>query len=84
MLHNVVDMTKVLATLQQEGVEVTPEIAKCFSPLSDGASQAVWAVSAGCHGAARAVAAPTALCDDCVRPLWHPFTRLCRVLDYPK
>lgn len=32
MLHNVVDMTKVLATLQQEGVEVTPEIAKCFSP----------------------------------------------------
>ena len=32
MLHNVVDMTKVLATLQQEGVEVTPEVAKCLSP----------------------------------------------------
>jgi hypothetical protein len=32
MLHNVVDMTKVLVTLQQEGVEVTPEIAKCLSP----------------------------------------------------
>jgi TnpA family transposase len=32
MLHNVVDMTKVLATLQQEGVEVTPEIATCLSP----------------------------------------------------
>jgi hypothetical protein len=32
MLHNVVDMTKVLATLQQEGVEVTPEGAKCLSP----------------------------------------------------
>jgi hypothetical protein len=32
MLHNVVDMTKVLADLQQEGVEITPEIAKCFSP----------------------------------------------------
>jgi hypothetical protein len=32
MLHNVVDMTRVLATLQQEGVEVTPEVAKCLSP----------------------------------------------------
>jgi hypothetical protein len=32
MLHNVVDMTKVLATLQQEGVEVTPEVATCLSP----------------------------------------------------
>jgi hypothetical protein len=32
MLHNVVDMTKVLATLQQEGVEVTPDVAKCLSP----------------------------------------------------
>jgi len=32
MLHNVVDMTQVLATLQQEGVEVTPEVAKCLSP----------------------------------------------------
>ena len=32
MLHNVVDMTKVLAALQQEGVEVPPEVAKCLSP----------------------------------------------------
>src|SRR5712692_11719438 len=32
MLHNVVDMTKVLVTLQHEGVEVTPEVVKRLSP----------------------------------------------------
>ncbi len=32
MRHNGVDMTTVLATVQQEGVEVTPEIAKWLSP----------------------------------------------------
>ena len=32
MLHNVVDMTNVLAALQQEGVCVTPEVASRLSP----------------------------------------------------
>jgi hypothetical protein len=32
MLHNVVDRTKVLTTLQQEGVEVAPEVVQCLSP----------------------------------------------------
>lgn len=32
MLPHVVEMTKVLATLQQEGVEVPPEVATCLSP----------------------------------------------------
>jgi len=44
MLHNVVDMTKVLATLQQEGVEVTPEIAKCFSPYLTGISSGLGSI----------------------------------------
>jgi TnpA family transposase len=32
MLHNVVDMTNALHALQQEGVQVTPEMARHFSP----------------------------------------------------
>src|SRR4030095_5941825 len=32
MLHNVVDMTNVLRELQQEGICVTPEIARRLSP----------------------------------------------------
>jgi len=32
MLHNVVDMTQVLRTLQQEGIPVTPEMGRCLSP----------------------------------------------------
>ena len=32
MLHHVVDMTNVLATLRHEGVEVTPEVVRCLSP----------------------------------------------------
>src|SRR5262245_6012948 len=32
MLHNVVDMTNVLYTLQQEGVQITPELARYLSP----------------------------------------------------
>jgi hypothetical protein len=36
MLHNVVDMTNVLAALQQEGVCVTPEAASHLSPYLNG------------------------------------------------
>jgi Tn3 transposase DDE domain len=36
MLHNVVDMTNVLAALQQEGVCVTPEVASHLSPYLNG------------------------------------------------
>ena len=32
MLHNVVDMTNVLYALQQEGVQITPELARYLSP----------------------------------------------------
>ena len=32
MLHNVVDMTNALHALQYEGVQITPEMARHFSP----------------------------------------------------
>jgi len=32
MLHNVVDMTTVLRALQQEGLQVTPEMVRRLSP----------------------------------------------------
>ena len=79
MLHNVVDMTKVLAALQQEGVEVTPEVAKCLSPYLTEHLKRFGQYMLDITVQPEPLQPPTALCDNCVRSLWHLFTRILKI-----